>query len=145
MKALLQRVRHAKVEVAGEVVGEIASGLLVFIAVEPQDGEVTVKRMADKLLGYRVFEDGSGRMNQNLQQVAGELLLVPQFTLAADTAKGLRPSFSSCAAPERARELYHALETQLKVKLGSLEAGRYGADMQVYLCNAGPATFLLSL
>lgn len=145
MKALIQRVSHANVVVDDQTIGSIQSGLLVFLGVEKGDDEVALDKLLHKLLNYRVFPDNSGRMNLSVEAVAGSLLIVSQFTLAADTKKGLRPSFSSSAEPTLAKSLY--LDFVAKVKrselLTDVQTGEFGADMQVSLCNDGPVTFLL--
>jgi D-tyrosyl-tRNA(Tyr) deacylase len=143
MLALLQRVKEAKVEVAGELVGAIGPGLLVFLGVERDDDEACADRLLRKLLAYRVFSDAEGKMNLNLQEVGGGLLLVSQFTLAADTAKGLRPSFSSAKPPAEAERLYDYVLQQARQLHAPVACGRFGADMQVSLVNDGPVTFLL--
>jgi D-tyrosyl-tRNA(Tyr) deacylase len=143
MKALLQRVREARGEVAGEVVGSIGPGLLVLVGVEPQDTQDSVSRMLHKLLNYRVFSDGAGKMNLSLRDVAGGLLLVSQFTLAADTRSGLRPGFSTAAPPAQGEALFENLLQQARAQHASVVSGRFGADMQVHLVNDGPVTFLL--
>lgn len=146
MQALLQRVSQASVAVAGESVGAIDRGLLVLVGMEQADTPDTVVRMAQRLLDYRVFPDTEGRMNRSLRDIEGGLLLVSQFTLAADTRKGLRPSFSSAAAPAQARALYDLmLNTLAETHVGTVAGGRFGADMQVALINDGPVTFLLTL
>ncbi|MGE6605645.1 D-aminoacyl-tRNA deacylase [Halomonas sp. NPDC076908] len=143
MKALIQRVKRASVEVEGELVGSIDHGLLALIGVEKHDDATTVEKLLYKLLHYRVFSDADGKMNQNLQQVNGGLLLVSQFTLAADTRKGLRPSFSSAAPPAQGEELFELLVTQVRAAWPNVATGEFGADMQVALVNDGPVTFLL--
>ena len=143
MKCLLQRVTQASVTVAGEVVGEIDHGLLVLVGVEPEDAEQTVTRMAERLLRYRVFSDAEGKMNLNVAQVQGSILLVSQFTLAADTTSGNRPGFSTAAPPEQASNLCDQLADALRKGDVRVETGRFGADMQVTLVNDGPVTFLL--
>ncbi len=143
MKALIQRVRGARVEVAGEVVGSIDQGLLVLVGVEPQDTPASVEKILHKLLNYRVFSDDAGKMNLSLSDVSGGLLLVSQFTLAADTRSGLRPSFSSAAPPALGAELFDLLVTQARVRHPQVATGQFGADMQVHLVNDGPVTFLL--
>lgn len=145
MIALLQRVARAHVEVDDEVVGEIARGLLVLVAVQPRDGEAEVARMLDRLLGYRVFEDAGGRMNLSVREVGGGLLLVPQFTLAADTSKGMRASFTSAAAPELGRALFDQLLQRAREAHPEVASGRFGAHMQVHLVNDGPVTFWLEV
>lgn len=143
MLALLQRVKEAKVEVAGELVGAIGPGLLVFLGVERDDGEAEAERLLRKVLAYRVFADAEGKMNLSVQEAGGGLLLVSQFTLAADTAKGLRPSFSSAKPPAEAERLYDWFLQQARQLHAPLACGRFGADMQVSLVNDGPVTFLL--
>ena len=144
MIALLQRVTEARVEVGDSTVGEIGRGLLVLLAVEPADGEVTVERMIDRLLRYRVFEDVAGRMNLSLLETGGALLLVPQFTLAADTNRGLRPSFTSAAPPDHGRAMFDHAVTHARKSLGERVAtGRFGEHMRVGLVNDGPVTFRL--
>ncbi len=145
MKCLLQRVTQASVTVASEVVGEIDQGLLVLVGVEPQDAEQTVTRMAERLLRYRVFSDAEGKMNLNVAQVQGSILLVSQFTLAADTTSGNRPGFSTAAVPEQASHLCNQLADALRKGDVRVETGRFGADMQVALVNDGPVTFLLEV
>ncbi len=143
MKALLQRVSQARVEVAGECVGAIAGGLLVLVAVEPQDTPASADKLLHKLLNYRVFSDAAGKMNLSLKDVAGGLLLVSQFTLAADTQSGLRPSFSTAAPPALGAELFDYLLAQAHLQHAQVACGQFGADMQVHLVNDGPVTFLL--
>ncbi|MBD9501626.1 D-aminoacyl-tRNA deacylase [Pseudomonas sp. BGr12] len=143
MKGLIQRVRGARVEVDGEIVGAIDHGLLALVGVEPQDDEESVNRLLHKLLNYRVFGDDEGKMNLSLSDVGGGLLLVSQFTLAADTRKGLRPSFSSAAPPEKGAALFDLLVEQARERHPLVATGRFGANMQVHLVNDGPVTFLL--
>jgi D-tyrosyl-tRNA(Tyr) deacylase len=143
MKGLLQRVSKARVEVAGEIVGAIDQGLLVLVGVEPQDTRASVDKLLLKLLNYRVFSDSDGKMNLSLVDVGGGLLLVSQFTLAADTKSGLRPSFSKAASPALGAELFDYLLEQAKIMHLTVAAGQFGADMQVHLVNDGPVTFLL--
>ena len=143
MKCLLQRVIQSSVSVAGEVVGEIDCGLLVLVGVEPEDTEQTVTRMAERLLRYRVFSDAEGKMNLNVAQVQGSILVVSQFTLAADTTNGNRPGFSTAAPPEQASNLCDQFAYALRKGDVRVETGRFGADMQVALVNDGPVTFLL--
>ena len=143
MKALIQRVRGAQVEVAGEVVGSIDQGLLALVGVEPQDTPASVEKILHKLLNYRVFSDDAGKMNLSLSDVSGGLLLVSQFTLAADTRSGLRPSFSSAAPPALGAELFDLLVNQARARHPQVATGQFGADMQVHLVNDGPVTFLL--
>ena len=143
MIALLQRVSHAQVTVDGESVGAIGPGLLVLVGVRPTDDEVSARRLLARLLRYRIFPDGAGKMNLGLTQVNGQLLLVPQFTLAADTAKGLRPGFSTAAPPEQGRRLFEVLVQAARDELGAVETGLFGAHMQVSLTNDGPVTIWL--
>lgn len=143
MKGLIQRVSAARVEVDGEIVGAIDQGLLALVGVEPQDDEASAQRLLHKLLNYRVFADIEGEMNLSLGDVGGGLLLVSQFTLAADTRKGLRPSFSSAAPPARGAELFEHLVDQARARHPLVATGRFGANMQVHLVNDGPVTFLL--
>lgn len=143
MKALLQRVSAARVDVAGETVGAIDRGLLVLVGVEPQDTEASADKLLHKLLNYRVFSDAEGKMNLSLGAVEGGLLLVSQFTLAADTRSGLRPSFSSAAPPAQGERLFDYLVARARVQHAQVATGRFGADMQVHLVNDGPVTFLL--
>ncbi|MEX1670312.1 D-aminoacyl-tRNA deacylase [Zhongshania guokunii] len=143
MKALLQRVKFARVEVDGGCVGEIAQGLLVFLGLEKHDDEAAISKMMTRLLQYRVFSDSDGKMNQSVVDVAGGVLLVSQFTLAADTKKGRRPGFSTAAEPVRAEMLYEFALTELRAQHGVVASGQFGADMQISLLNDGPVTFLL--
>ncbi|MFF7707531.1 D-aminoacyl-tRNA deacylase [Pseudomonas sp. NPDC007930] len=145
MRGLLQRVRGARVEVAGEVVGAIDHGLLVLVAVEPQDTPAHADKLLHKLLGYRVFSDADGKMNRSLVDVQGGLLLVSQFTLAADTRNGMRPSFSTAAPPELGAQLFSYLLAQAQAKHPQVGSGQFGADMQVHLVNDGPVTFMLQV
>ena len=145
MKCLLQRVRHASVAVEQAVVGEIDRGLLVFVGVEPSDTDQSVSRMAQRILSYRIFPDEAGKMNLNVQQAGGAVLLVSQFTLAADTTTGNRPSFSTAAPPEQAAHYCEGLAEALALDNVRVETGQFGADMQVALVNDGPVTFLLSV
>lgn len=143
MIGLLQRVTEASVSVEGRVVGEIGRGLMVLVAVEPGDDMAEVRRMAERLAGYRVFPDETGRMNRSLSDEGLALLLVPQFTLAADTKKGMRPSFTSAASPEKGREYFGHLLDACKERIPATESGEFGANMQVSLINDGPVTFWL--
>lgn len=143
MKALLQRVASARVEVAGQTVGAIDRGLLVLVGVEPQDTEASCARLLHRLLNYRVFSDDAGKMNLSLKDVGGGLLLVSQFTLAADTRSGLRPGFSTAAPPALGEALFDHLLTQAQAQHPQVASGRFGADMQVHLINDGPVSFLL--
>jgi D-aminoacyl-tRNA deacylase len=140
---LLQRVSRAQVEVSGKTVGSIGPGLLVLVGVRPSDDEGSAQRLLDRLLQYRVFPDAAGKMNLSLIQAKGELLLVPQFTLAADTAKGLRPGFSTAAPPEQGRALFDHLVQCAREKIATVQSGQFGAHMQVSLINDGPVTIWL--
>ncbi|MEO7068291.1 MAG: D-aminoacyl-tRNA deacylase [Rhodanobacter sp.] len=143
MIALIQRVLSARVSVDDEVVGEIGPGLLALVAVQPDDGEAQTQRMLQRLLGYRVFSDAQGRMNLSLVDSAGSLLLVSQFTLAADTHSGMRPSFTSAAPPEQARHWFDRLLELARSTYPRVETGRFGAHMMIQLVNDGPVTFWL--
>jgi D-tyrosyl-tRNA(Tyr) deacylase len=144
--ALLQRVSQGKVEVDGRTVGEIGPGLVVLLAVEPTDTGAEAERLADRLVHYRVFEDDAGRMNLSVLDTGGSVLLVPQFTLAADTRKGLRPSFTGAASPELGRRLFdHAVGTVRRLLGGRVATGQFGAHMHVSLTNDGPVTFWLQV
>ena len=143
MIALIQRVSEARVDVAGECVGAIGTGLLALVAIEPGDGEPQVERMLERLLGYRVFGDEQDRMNRSLRDVRGGLLLVSQFTLAADTKKGMRPSFTSAASPEHGRIWFERLVARAQQAHAPVATGRYAANMRVSLVNDGPVTFWL--
>jgi len=145
MIALIQRVNEAKVVVNNQNIGEIQQGLLVFIGIEKDDSEVQVTRLLDKILSYRVFADDDDKMNLSIQDIEGGLLLVPQFTLVADTQKGCRPSFSSAAAPELGEALFNEFVEQAKNKYQYIETGQFGADMKVSLLNDGPVTFWLQV
>ena len=143
MISLIQRVTEAPVEVDGATVGAIGSGLLALVAVEPGDGEAQTSRMCERLLGYRIFSDEAGRMNRSVSDIGGSLLLVPQFTLAADTAKGMRPSFTSAAPPDDGRKWFDRLVERARAAHEAVETGRFGAHMRVHLVNDGPVTFIL--
>lgn len=143
MIALIQRVTRASVHVDGEVVGAIGPGLLALVAIQPDDGAAQVARMVERLLGYRVFDDGQGRMNLSLKDTGGGLLLVSQFTLAADTRKGMRPSFTTAAPPEHGRAWFDRLVESARAAHAPVETGRFGAHMVVELVNDGPVTFRL--
>lgn len=146
MISLIQRVLSASVEVDGQTVGAIGPGLLALVAVQPDDGEAQTRRMLERLLGYRVFADEAGRMNRSLADTGGGLLLVSQFTLAADTRSGMRPSFTSAAAPEQGRRWFERLvELARAAHAGGVETGRFGAHMEVRLVNDGPVTFWLDV
>ena len=143
MIGLLQRVCGASVVVAGETVGKIGAGLLVFIGVERGDDEAVADRLLERLLGYRVFADTDGKMNRSVRDIGGGLLLVPQFTLAADTDKGMRASFAPAAPPEDGRRLFEYLVLRARAGHTPVADGVFGADMQVKLTNNGPVTFWL--
>ncbi len=143
MIGLLQRVSEASVRVDDELVGQIGPGLMVLVAVEPGDGPAQAKRLAQRLVSYRIFEDNAGKMNLDVREAAGGLLLVPQFTLAADTGKGNRPSFSGAAEPALGRELFDLLVREVARLCPRVATGRFGANMAVSLVNQGPVTFSL--
>ncbi len=143
MIALLQRVNEASVSVDGDTIGKIGRGLLVLVAVHRDDEHKDIARIAERILGYRVFPDDEGRMNRSLADINGELLLVPQFTLAADTRKGTRASFTKAAAPAKGQDYFERLLEICRQRLDVVETGRFGADMQVALINSGPVTFWL--
>jgi len=143
MIGLLQRVSEASVTVDGDVTGAIGRGLMVLVCAEKGDTEREADALLAKLLTYRVFSDDAGKMNRSVTDVAGGLLLVPQFTLAADTRSGTRPSFSPAAAPEDGRRLFDHVVRQARERHGIVETGRFGADMKVALVNDGPVTFWL--
>jgi D-aminoacyl-tRNA deacylase len=145
MIALLQRVTRASVEVERKVVGAIEAGLLVLLCAERNDTEREADALLSKLLGYRVFADQDGKMNRSVKDVKGGLLLVPQFTLAADTQSGTRPSFTPAATPEQARRLFDYFARQACAKHQTVQTGQFGADMQVALINNGPVTFWLQI
>ena len=144
MKALIQRVRSANVVVGQQTIGSIEQGLLVLLAVEKGDTLESIDKLAHKLLHYRVFSDNNNKMNLNVQEVKGDLLVVSQFTLAADTDKGLRPSFSNAAEPSIAQDYYERYVALLKASALTVETGEFAADMQVSLVNDGPVTFMLT-
>lgn len=145
MIALIQRVRSARVEVDNQITGQIEQGILVLLGVEKEDDETKLNRLVDRVIGYRIFEDDDGKMNLNVQQVGGKLLVVSQFTLPADTKKGMRPSFSSAASPALGQAMYDQFITRCRAKGMATETGRYAADMQVHLVNDGPVTFWLQV
>lgn len=143
MLVVIQRVRDARVDVNGESVGQISQGLMILCGFESHDSIETLTRMLKKCINYRIFNDAQGKTNLSLQEINGELLLVPQFTLMADTQKGLRPSFSKAAPPEVGRILFEQLLTLAQDMYPKTQSGCFGANMQVHLCNDGPMTFLL--
>lgn len=145
MIGLIQRVSEASVRVEGRITGQIGRGLLVLAGVEKQDNEATAQRLLERILAYRVFPDESGKMNLSLIDIQGGLLLVPQFTLAADTRKGTRPSFSSAAPPELGAELFEYFVAAARERHPVVETGIFGADMKVSLVNDGPVTFWLQV
>ncbi|CAM4437791.1 MAG: D-aminoacyl-tRNA deacylase [Legionella sp.] len=143
MLIVIQRVSEARVDIDNETAGKINQGLMVLCGFEPNDNEQTIEKMLQKCISYRIFNDAQGKMNLSLKEVNGSLLLVPQFTLMADTQKGLRPSFSSAAPPELGRQLFDHLLTRATQLHPGTQSGCFGADMQVHLCNDGPVTFLM--
>lgn len=143
MIALLQRVSRAGVTISGKTAGRIGRGLLVFVAVHRDDEERDITRLAERILTYRVFPDAENRMNRSVVDISGELLLVPQFTLTADTRKGTRASFSKGAKPDKAAAYFEKLVTACEKELESVATGQFGANMQVSLVNDGPVTFWL--
>ncbi|OGA20109.1 MAG: D-tyrosyl-tRNA(Tyr) deacylase [Betaproteobacteria bacterium RIFCSPLOWO2_12_FULL_63_13] len=143
MIGLLQRVSRASIDVEGETIAAIGRGIIAFVCAEPGDNEQSTDRLLERLLGYRIFPDARDRMNLSVKDVGGALMLVPQFTLAADTAKGMRPSFSSTAAPDVACALFDRLVARARMLHPSVANGRFGANMQVSLINDGPVTFWL--
>jgi D-tyrosyl-tRNA(Tyr) deacylase len=145
MIALLQRVLKAHVDIDGVRIADIGPGLLVLLGVHREDGEQQAERLLERLLGYRVFPDAAGKMNLNVAQAAGGLLLVPQFTLAADTASGMRPSFTPAADPETGQRLFDYFAQRAQELHQPVACGRFGADMQVSLVNDGPVTFWLEV
>ena len=144
MKALLQRVSQAKVEVNGKCIGQIDHGILLLLGVDKADDQAKADQLLHKVLHYRFFGDADGKMNNNVQQVAGSVLVVSQFTLVADTKKGLRPGFSSAAAPALGQQMYDYFVAQAQQKI-TVATGQFGADMQVSLTNNGPVTFMLEV
>lgn len=145
MIALIQRVTDASVTVENRVIAEIGQGLLLLLGVEKADDEKTAQKLVDKVVAYRVFSDAAGKMNLNVKQVGGEILVVPQFTLVADTNKGLRPSFSSAAPPEQGKALFDTVVDIMQHKGQGVKKGQFGADMSVRLVNDGPVTFWIQV
>lgn len=143
MIALIQRVAEARVEVENETVGSIGPGLLALVGVQPGDGEMQTRRLLERMLGYRVFADADGKMNLSLAQTGGGLLLVSQFTLAADTHSGMRPGFSTAATPVEGERWFNRLIESARIRHPTVEIGRFGAHMKVSLVNDGPVTFWL--
>ena len=141
---MIQRVSRATVRVAGEDIAAVGAGLLALVGVERGDGEAEAERLAERVVGYRVFADGQGKMNLSLKDVRGELLAVPQFTLAAETDSGMRPSFSAAAEPAEGRRLFEAFASHAGRRV-AVRTGRFGADMEVSLVNDGPVTFWLQV
>ena len=145
MLGLLQRVKRAAVDVDGKFVGKIDQGILLLLGIEKTDTEITANKLIDKMLAYRLFADEQNKMNCNVQQIKGGILVVSQFTLAADTNKGLRPSFSSAAPPAQAQALYNYFVERLRLKYSPIATGIFAADMHVSLVNDGPVTFMLKM
>ena len=145
MIALIQRVAEASVAIGGENVAAIGSGIVALVGVERGDGEAEAARLAERVLGYRIFADGAGKMNLSLRETGGELLAVPQFTLLADTSKGMRPSFSSGATPAEGEALFSMFLEKAKQLHPRIASGRFGAHMNVSLVNDGPVTFWLQV
>ena len=143
MRILIQRVTSASVEVECKKVGSIKAGLLVLLGVAPDDGKADLEKLAERMLNYRIFSDSEGRMNLSIKDISGELLIVSQFTLCADTSKGRRPGFSTAAAPELAESLYQDFVGYCSQQINKVETGIFGADIQVSLVNDGPVTFML--
>lgn len=145
MLGLIQRVKQASVSVDGDITGEIQQGILLLLGIQKTDTEETANKLIDKILAYRIFSDANNKMNCNVQQIEGGILVVSQFTLAADTKKGLRPSFSSAAPPAQAEALYDYFVVQMRNKHPQVATGIFAADMQVSLINDGPVTFMLEM
>lgn len=145
MIAVLQRVRHAKVEVAGQTIGTIEQGLLMLVCAEPSDTELQAEKLIAKVLKLRIFSDEAGKMNRSVQDIGGGLLIVSQFTLAADCSSGNRPSFTGAAGAEQGRQLYEACLRLARTQHPKVKAGEFGADMQVSLLNDGPVTIPLRI
>ncbi|MCJ8314533.1 MAG: D-tyrosyl-tRNA(Tyr) deacylase [Saccharospirillaceae bacterium] len=144
MNILIQRVKHASVQVDNQNIAKIQQGLLVFVGLEKDDTAALLKKVTNKLLNYRIFSDDNDKMNLNVQQIQGELLVVSQFTLAAQTSKGLRPGFSSALHPEQSEPLFKQLVETIKATYPKVQTGQFGADMQIELLNDGPVTFMLN-
>ena len=143
MIGLIQRVTRASVEVNDCEIASIDEGILLLLGIEREDSEAQAERLLQRVITYRIFEDDTGRMNKSLLDIEGELLVVPQFTLPANTNKGTRPSFGPAAAPDLGEELFKFFLQQAEIKIGKVQAGQFGADMQVALLNNGPVTFWL--
>ena len=145
MLGLIQRVSSASVSIDNHIVGQINQGIVLLLGIDKNDASAQADQLLQKILNYRIFNDNGGKMNLSLQDIGGDLLIVSQFTLAADTKKGLRPSFSSAAPPKQAKVLYkHFLDQANQRHNGAVASGQFGANMQVSLCNDGPVTFLLN-
>jgi len=145
MIGLIQRVSRAQVDIDGVTVGQIERGILLLLGVEKADTEAQAERLLERVLGYRIFSDVQGKMNLSLREISGELLIVPQFTLPADTRKGMRPSFTPAAPPEQGKALFTYFVEQARQQLTMVQTGVFGADMQVSLTNDGPVTFWLQV
>jgi D-tyrosyl-tRNA(Tyr) deacylase len=145
MIALLQRITNASVEIDTKTVAKAGAGMLVFLAVQKHDSETIAEQMLQRILSYRMFTDNHGKMNKNICETNGDILLVPQFTLAANTCKGLRPNFSSAATPDHGKRLFDYFLDKLKADYAKVSSGKFAADMQVHLVNDGPVTFWLEL
>ncbi|MGB0734126.1 MAG: D-aminoacyl-tRNA deacylase [Pontibacterium sp.] len=145
MKALIQRVSQAQVAVDNEIIGSIDQGLLILLGVEKHDDEVLAEKLLSRVINYRIFSDDEGKMNLSLLDIGGDLLVVSQFTLAANTQKGRRPSFTTAAPPEQGELLYQHFVTKAKAHVGRVQTGKFGADMKVSLTNDGPVTFMLEV
>ena len=145
MIGLIQRVSRAQVDVDGVTVGQIGRGIMLLLGVEKADTPATAERLLERVLGYRIFADAQGKMNLSLREVAGELLIVPQFTLPADTRKGMRPSFTPAAPPELGKALFDDFVERARLRLECVQTGIFSADMQVSLTNDGPVTFWLQV
>ncbi len=143
MIALIQRVRKAHIEIDAQVIADIGRGLLAFVGIERDDSQKQAKRLVERILGYRIFPNMTGRMNLSVSDINGGVLLVPQFTLVADTRKGMRPSFSRAATPEQGKKLFNDLLEYVGLRHDCVASGRFGVDMQIYLINDGPVTFWL--
>ena len=145
MLALIQRTAYSRVEVDGEIIADIRQGITALIGIEKGDSQADARRLCERLLGYRIFSDQEGKMNLSIKDIEGGVLLVPQFTLAADTSKGMRPSFSTAAAPDFSQQLFEYFCHYCATQHPKIETGCFGADMQVTLCNDGPVTFMLQV
>ncbi|MET1256527.1 D-aminoacyl-tRNA deacylase [Aliikangiella maris] len=145
MIVLIQRVTSANVVVDENIIGQIDQGILALVGIEKNDTPEKAERLFERLAGYRIFTDDAGKMNLSVADIQGEILLVPQFTLAADTRKGMRPSFSSAAPPETGRQLFEYFVSYARQRFTAIETGQFGADMKVSLCNDGPVTFWLQI